>query len=111
MPFALQDWSRSTNAMKEFWSNDKTRHTDRRGKRWHFVQRYIFETSTPCEDPYELYFRNDDGSEYGVLRFERRKDNPYRDYNLVVTKIMNNRTFRRTLLDPETKAVWRKNWK
>jgi len=97
--------------MSESWSYDKARHIDRWGERWHFERRHIFDAATPCEEPYELYFRNDDNSEYGVLRFERQKDNPYRDYKLVVTKIMNNRTFRRSLLDPDTKTVWRKNWK
>jgi len=46
-----------------------------------------------------------------MLRFERRKDNPYRNYETMVNKIMNNKKFRNTLVAPETKEVWSKNWK
>lgn len=46
-----------------------------------------------------------------MLRFEKRKDNPYRNYEILVNKIMNNDEFRKTLLDAETKDVWNRNWK
>jgi hypothetical protein len=45
------------------------------------------------------------------LRFDPRKDNPYRDYDAIVTKIMNDADFRRTPLAPGTAGVWRRTWK
>ena len=42
------------------------------------------------ERPFELYFRDDDRTQFGLLRFDRRKDNPYRNYDTMVTKIMND---------------------
>jgi hypothetical protein len=65
----------------------------------------------PADRPYELYFRSDDRSQFGLLRFERAKDNPYRDHEAAVTKIMNNASFRRSLLASETSSIWRRNWK
>ncbi len=63
------------------------------------------------EQPFELYFRNDDRTEFGLLRFERRKDNPYRDYQAMVTKIMNDADFREALRDANTASVWKRAWK
>ncbi|HRI04952.1 MAG TPA: hypothetical protein PLL77_14530 [Pyrinomonadaceae bacterium] len=98
--------------MCEMWTYDKEKRLDRKGRRWHFVHRDIHGVETPYEErPYELYFRNDEKTAFGVLRFQHRKDNPYRDYMTVVTKIMNNDDFRMTLLDPETENVWNRNWK
>jgi hypothetical protein len=96
--------------MGEMWSYDKVKRLDNKGQRWHFVSRYFFIEGVE-DTPYELYFRNDERTECGLLRFERSKDNPYRDYVAVVTKIMNNARFRESLLDPETKDVWNKSWK
>ena len=80
--------------------------------RWHFASRSVFDPAIPYgEQPFELYFRNDNRTEFGLLRFARRKNNPYRDYEAIVTKIINDVDFRQTLLDPSTKSVWRKNWK
>lgn len=96
----------------ETWSYERKQRRDKRGMRWHFVSHWVFDREVPYDEgPLELYFRNDNRSEFGLLRFERRKDNPYRDYVAMVTKIMNDADFRRTLLDPDTAAVWRKNWK
>lgn len=92
------------------WSYDKEKRFDKKGNRWHFVMHHI--SATNYEDsPYELYFRNDERTEFGLLRFEKKKDNPYRDYMTVVTKLMNNSEFRKTLLNPETESIWNKNWK
>jgi hypothetical protein len=92
------------------WSYDKEKRFDNRGNRWHFVMNLFIKLNDE-DSPYELYFRNDERTEFGLLRFERKKDNPYRDYMTVVTKIMNNVEFRKTLLNPETESVWNKNWK
>ena len=96
--------------MGEMWSYDKVKRFDGKGHRWHFVSRYFFIEDSDNE-PYELYFRNDERTEFGLLRFERRKDNPYRDYDTLITKIMNNAEFRKTLIAPETENIWNRNWK
>ena len=98
--------------MGEMWSYDKARRLDRKGKLWHFVSRYFHGTDVDFgNQPYELYFRDDERTEFGLLRFEKRKDNPYRNYEILVNKIMNNDEFRKSLLDAETKDVWNRNWK
>lgn len=96
--------------MGEMWSYDKIKRFDNKGHRWHFVSRDFFIENSD-NAPYELYFRNDERTEFGLLRFERRKDNPYRDYDTVITKIMNNAGFRKTLINPETENIWNRNWK
>jgi hypothetical protein len=94
------------------WSYEKQRRFDKTGNRWHFVNHYSFEADVPPnEEPFEIYFRDDGRTTFGVLRFERSKDNPYRDYETVVNKIMNNAKFREGLIAPETKEVWSRNWK
>ena len=96
--------------MRELWSYDKEKRTAKDGTRWHFASRHCFPDNGE-DEPYELYFRDDERTQFGLLRFANRKDNPYRDYLTVITKIMNNAPFRTTLLKPETGAVWSKNWK
>ena len=99
-------------SVRESWSYDREARFDRQGNRWHFVWRDEFDSVVPYDDrPFELYFRNDNRSEFGVLKFKRRRDNPYRDYVTMITKIMNDTDFRKSLLDPQTKRVWRRNWK
>ncbi len=94
------------------WSYEKQRRFDKKGNRWHFVHHYSFKVGVPFdEQPSEIYFRDDGRTTFGVLRFERRKDNPYRNYETMVNKIMNNEKFRESLIAPETKEVWSKNWK
>jgi hypothetical protein len=98
--------------MREMWTYDKEQRFDRRGRRWHFVHRSFYATAVPFEErPDEWYFRDDARTEFGVLRFERKKDNPFRNYEVMVNKIMNDAAFRNTLLDPRTRRVWNKNWK
>ncbi len=98
--------------MKEMWSYDKTKRFGKNGKRWHFVRCNFYDADIDYDAcPYELYFRDDEKTEFGLLRFESKKDNPYRDYDAVISKIMNNVPFRKTLLNPETESVWKKNWK
>jgi hypothetical protein len=98
--------------IRELWTYERQHRHDTNGTRWHFVAHDVIDAGIAYEDrPYELYFRNDDRTEFGVLRFARRQDNQYRDYEMMVTKIMNNKAFRATLLDASTEAVWRKGWK
>ncbi len=59
------------------------------------------------EQPYELYFRNDGRTTFGVLRFERIKDNPYSSLATVTRKIMDDTDFRATWLDKSTARVWK----
>lgn len=94
------------------WVYERKLRRDKQGRRWHFVSHWVYDPAIPYEQqPSELYFRNDDRTEFGLLRFEHRKDNPYRDYEAMVTKIMNNSDFRQTLLDPDTASLWKKSWK
>jgi len=98
--------------MSEMWSYHKTKYFDDKGKRWHFVNRYFGGTETDFENqPFELYFRDDERTEFGLLRFEKRKDNPYRNFEMLTNKIMNNEKFRKSLLNPELEEVRNRNWK
>jgi hypothetical protein len=98
--------------MMEMWSYEKQKRFDVKGNRWHFVHRSFYDPGIPYDEtPDEYYFRNDARTAFGVLRFERRKDNPYRSYEVMVNKIMNDEEFRQTLLAPETESVWQKSWK
>lgn len=98
--------------MSEMWSYDKEKRLDQKGGRWHFVRRYIWgENGSSDNQPFELYFRNDERTEFGLLRFEKQENNPYRDYDTMINKIMNKLDFRKSLLNSETEAVWNKNWK
>lgn len=96
----------------ETWSYDETPRFDREGKRWHFVRRDFLDQQIPYEErPFELYFRDDARTVFGVLRFTRRKDNPFRDYATMIGKVMNDEEYRISLLDEETKPVWKRSWK
>ena len=98
--------------MKHLWSYDKVKRIDRNGKQWHFVSHSLFDDERKYEErPFEIYFRGEDRSMFGVLRFKRRKDNPYRNWDMMINKIMNNTDFRNSLIDMETKSIWNKNWK
>ena len=96
--------------MQDEWTYHRAKKFDRHKVRWHFVTRYFY-VAEGQDEPRELYFRNDDATEFGMLRFEKLQDNPYRDWDAIVTKILNNVPFRRSLLAQETASVWRKNWK
>lgn len=90
------------------WSYQTKKFHDRHGHRWHFLfhHRWLPDRK-PGEDPYELFFRNDERTVFGVLRFEHSKDNPYSSFAKVTRKIMDDEMFRATLLDEDTKKVWR----
>jgi len=96
---------------KHLWSYDEAKHVDRHGVRWHFVHHDVVIPGVDYDDrPDELYFRDDAREQFGVWRIERAKDNPFRDYATKVRKILNDVDFRESLLDPETRNVWRRAW-
>ncbi len=97
--------------MSELWSYEKVKRLDRKGRRWHFVTHDRDSTLPYEERPWELYFHDEERKEFGCIRFERRKENPCRNYDILFSKIMDNPGFRKTLLDPSTKGAWRKRWK
>lgn len=98
--------------MREYWSYDKVKRLDNKGNQWHFLNRgFLGGIDEPENLPSELYFRNDERTEFGLLRFEKRKNNPYRNYEVMINKIMNKVEFRKSLLKPETEDVWNRNWK
>ncbi|HEY4415878.1 MAG TPA: hypothetical protein VGO57_09315 [Verrucomicrobiae bacterium] len=71
-----------------------------------FHHRYLLDRE-PDEQPYALYFRNEEHSVFGVLRFEQSKDNPYGSFATVTRKIMEDNEFRTSLLDEGSKKVWK----
>jgi hypothetical protein len=90
------------------WSYDSKKFRDKKGRRWHFMQYYTFPKNVDYDErPYALYFRDDERTTFGVLRFERAKDNPYRGYAAVTRKIMNDSEFRATLLEEDSRKVWK----
>ena len=96
----------------EIWSYDKTQRFDRKGTRWHFARRDVIDQQIPYEErPFEIYFRDDARTVFGALRFDRWKDNPFRDYATMINKIMNEEEFRTSLLDEDTKQLWKRSWK
>jgi len=96
--------------MRDDWSYHRGKKYDKHKVRWHFVTRY-FDVADGADEPRELYFKNDEETQFGMVRFERIKDFPYRDWEFLMTKILNNLPFRRSLLDEETSVIWKKNWK
>ena len=91
----------------ETWSYLSKKFYDRRGGRWHFMFPHRFLSGIkPDEQPYALFFRDDERTVFGVLRFERIKDNPYASLDAVTRKIMNDTEFRVTLLDDDAKKNW-----
>jgi len=96
--------------MEDTWSYHRAKTYDKTGRRWHFVTHNFFPAAGE-DEPREYYFRDDEGTEFGVLRFDSIKDNPYRDFAAIKAKIMLNAPFRRSLLDDSTRSVWRKHWK
>ena len=94
------------------WFYDKQKRFDKTGNRWHFVHRdWDGLNISYSEQPEEYYFRDDARTVFGVLRFEKRKNNSFRSYDVMINKIMNDAEFRNALLAPETEKVWSKNWK
>jgi hypothetical protein len=72
--------NRASSNMQDDWTYHRAKKYDRNKVRWHFVTRY-FHVGDGKDEPRELYFRNDDGSEFGMLRFEKLQDNPYRSWD------------------------------
>jgi hypothetical protein len=71
-----------------------------------FHHRYLLDRA-PGEQPYALHFRNDERTVFGVLRFERSKDNPYSSLATVARKIMDDAEFQASLIDEGSKKVWK----
>ena len=93
----------------DMWSYQDRKVFDKKGNRWHFMFHHVLDSEKKYdENPYELYFRDDDRRIFGVLRFERLKDNPYRNFQTIANKIMNNEEFRKSLIDLSTRKLWRK---
>ncbi len=94
------------------FSYEKKKRLDDQGRRWHFVYHDLGDESVPYDErPYELLFRDDERKVFGRIRFERRKDSPYRGYEALVQKIIRDPEFRLSLSDPATKKLWRRSWK
>lgn len=92
----------------ETWSYQDKKFFDMKGQRWHFMFCHHFVANRPPEEqPYLLYFRDDQYTFFGVLKYEHMKDNPYRNLETITRKIMNDVTFRKMLRDDCTKEVWR----
>lgn len=96
--------------MRDSWSYKRAKTYDRQRTRWHFVVR-SFEVAKGEDEPREIYFRDDEQTTFGMLRFESVKNIPYRDFAAITNKIMNNKPFRTSLIDAETASVWSKGWK
>jgi hypothetical protein len=98
--------------MSELFSYEKKKRVDEQGRRWHFVYHDLGDESVPYDErPYELLFRDDERREFGRIRFDRRKDNPFRDYEALVVKILGDPKFRLSLSDPASENLWRRSWK
>lgn len=97
--------------MREFWHHSKFKHLDKKGQQWHFVTcDYMSDEIEYKDSPIEFYFRNDDRTYYGMLRIEKRKDNPYR-FEKLVEKVMANEGFRGKCYAPSTEDIWSRSWK
>lgn len=96
--------------MKDEWTYHRAKLYDKQRVRWHFVTRY-FHVEDGEDEPREVYFRNDHETEFGMIRFDKVKTFPYRDWDFLKNKILINIPFRQSLLDDETRSVWKKNWK
>lgn len=92
----------------ETWSLQTKKFHDKKGGRWYFMfhHRYLLDRA-PDEQPYALHFRNDERTVFGVLRFDRSKDNPYSSLATVARKIMDDAEFQASLIDKASKKVWK----
>jgi hypothetical protein len=92
----------------ETWSLQTKKFHDKKGGRWYFMfhHRYLLDRA-PDEQPYALHFRNDERTVFGVLRFERSKDNPYSSLATAARKIMDDAEFQASLIDEGSKKVWK----
>ena len=97
-------------AVKDEWTYHRGKKFDRNRMRWHFVTHYCY-VDEGTDEPRELYFRNDEETEFGMIRFDRIKDFPYRDWDFLMNTIMSHVPFRRALLEEGTRGIWKKNWK
>ena len=97
--------------MREHWSYSKQNYKDSKGQKWHFVTcSFMSDELDYSETPIEIYFRNNDRTYFGCIRFERKKDNPYK-FAKLAEKVMANQEFREQCIAPESEEVWSRNWK
>jgi hypothetical protein len=96
--------------IRDEWTYHRTKLYDKQRMRWHFVTRYFHVEDGEIE-PRELYFRNDDETVFGMIRFENIKTFPYRDWNFLKNKLLTNSAFRQPLIDDETRSVWKYKWR
>jgi len=92
----------------ETWSLHQKKFYDCNGGRWYFLFHHLYLTDRePEEQPYALYFRNEERTVFGVLRFEHSRDNPYISFATVARKIMEDTEFRSSLVDEGSEKVWK----
>jgi hypothetical protein len=104
------DRSVSKEIMNEHW-NYSGKHKDSKGVYWHFaICSYWLDGLDYSDSPIEFYFRDDERTYFGFIRFERKKDNPYK-FEKLIQKVMINKEFRQTCEAPETESIWLKSWK
>ena len=87
----------------DLWTYHRKKFIDKKGCRWHFMHHNRILGAK--EHAVELYFRNDERTVFGVLRFDRGRSYPGLD--TTARKIMYDAEFRATLLDDESRKVWR----
>jgi hypothetical protein len=104
--------------MRESWEYDKKKWLDKKGDRWHFVSHHAWDGDAEFwykvgtrNMSFDLYFCDDARTTFGVIRFPHHQDNPYHWYDTLKNKIITDKEFRKGLIDPETKQIWKKNWK
>lgn len=98
--------------ISENWSYDRSKRISADGTQWHFVTHdFPYDDIDYDEAGFEIYFRDEHRSVYGVVKFERRKDFPYSNYEKFVEKIMNNKDYREQYLASDSSTVWLKSWK
>ena len=96
--------------MREHWSYNG-KYSDSKGHEWHFATCDFMDVETDYSElPIEIYFRNDERTYFGMLRFEKRKDNPYQ-FEKLIEKVMNKEDFREQCHAPDTQQAWSRNWK
>jgi hypothetical protein len=103
--------------MREAWDYDRKKWLDKKGSRWHFAERWTWNSDAEFwyldrtgDRSYDLYFRDDGRTLFGAIKFPRSRDNPY-GFDKLKEKIMNDADFRKEYLDAESKRIWKRSWK
>ena len=103
--------------MPDGWDYDRKKRLDKKGNRWHFAEHWTWKGDAKFwyldrtgDRSYDLYFRDDARTIFGVIKFARTRDMSY-GFDKLKEKIMNDPKFRQPLIAPGTKRVWLKSWK